>query len=167
MCDECPVIRLTVVTISVDTFSRGHFIFWGHRPPIRSDNTSNVAYINPQSGMFSCQLLSVAQKSSKHLASQKLGTDHVEDWVLIGGIADSSQSYWDVEASHMILVLSQEGVHWRALPLRVQQQQHTQKISSGLLCKGYDACWSPSDFIMACLFVPQWNHQTMTSLCYN
>ncbi len=78
-CDECHVISLTVVNISTDTFSRGYFIFSGHGAQIRSDNTSDVAYINPQSGLFSCQLLTQAQKRSKHLASQKLGTDHVGD----------------------------------------------------------------------------------------
>lgn len=43
---------------------------------IRSDNTSSVAYINPQSGMFSRQLLPLAQRGGKPPACQKLEMDH-------------------------------------------------------------------------------------------
>lgn len=37
LCHECQGISLTVVNVNTDSFSRGHFIFSGHRAQIRSD----------------------------------------------------------------------------------------------------------------------------------
>lgn len=51
--------------------------------------------------MFSCQLPLLAQRRSKHLASQKLEIDHAEDWDLTRGVVASTQSYQEVEASHV------------------------------------------------------------------
>lgn len=99
MCDECHVISLTVVKNV--TFSWGCFIFLGHRAPIRSGNTSNMAYINPQAGIVLLSASPPAQRIGKHLTSQKLETDHAKDWVFTRGEMDSSQSY---KASHIVSV---------------------------------------------------------------
>lgn len=142
------------------TLSLGAFYILGPWGPIRSDSTSNVSYINPQSGMFSCQLLPLAQKRSKHLASQKLETDHVEDWVPNRGVVDSSQSYEEVEPSHLLSVYhitrksALEGGFASACDscvLRVQQ--HYTQVCRCM--KGFDGWWSPSDFTVAHLCVLQ------------
>ena len=152
--DECHVISLTVVNINTVTLSWGRFIFEGHRAQIRSDDTSDVAYINPQSGMFSCQLLSLAQKRRKTSSESKVRNRSCQGLSPHrGGEVDSSQSFQELKASHMLSILSQESMHWKMgllLNLTIMFWEWNSSVCKrrshvGSCVEGCNACWSHSD----------------------